>query len=297
MASDAPYESPLMREKIYQLFREFFARAERRRRWSLETDIPWGQCNPALNPAVADVVESFCAVELYLPDYLSNMIPLVRASHGRAWFAANWGYEESKHSMALGDWLLYSKQRTQEQMFDLDRRVFAHDWKLPVDSVQGMVCYGVIQELATWLNYRNLRHAVGEAGDPALYKLLGLIMVDERAHYSFFRDVLRLHLDFDRAGTLEQMRRVIHSFAMPGLALMADGINRKQAVMDLGLFDDTIFYSDVYLPILADLGIDRQEMRRRDRREFAQVEAPKGKHETKSERQEHAAVTQSSQQE
>lgn len=272
MASNVPFESPWMREKIYRLFRAFFAQAERKRRWSLEEDIPWEKCNRALNPAVADVVESFCAVELYLPDYLSNMIPLVRASHGRAWFAANWGYEESKHSMALGDWLLHSRHRTEEQMFDLDQRVFAHNWNLPLNSVVGMVCYGVIQELATWLNYRNLRRVVGKEGDPALYQLLGLIMVDERAHYSFFREVLRLHLDFDRAGTLEEMRRVLHNFAMPGLALMADGMLRKQAVVDLGLFDDSMFYADVYLPILAELGIDRQEMRRRTRREFAQVE-------------------------
>jgi hypothetical protein len=35
-------------------------------------------------------------------------MPQVRGSRGRAWFHANWGYEESKHSMALGDWLLRS---------------------------------------------------------------------------------------------------------------------------------------------------------------------------------------------
>ena len=90
-------------------------------------DIPWDQCNRGMDPAVADVVESFCAVELYLPDYVGKALPLVRANKGWAWFHANWGYEESKHSLALGDWLLRSGLRSDEQMADLEGQVFAHE--------------------------------------------------------------------------------------------------------------------------------------------------------------------------
>ena len=39
------------------LYRDHFDRAEKKRRWSLRDDIPWGQCNPSLDPAIADVVE------------------------------------------------------------------------------------------------------------------------------------------------------------------------------------------------------------------------------------------------
>src|SRR2546423_1336252 len=99
-------EPPEVFDACYRLFRDFFDRAERTRRWSLTDDIPWGRCNRSLNPAVADVVQTFCAVELYLPDYLCKLIAQVRANRGRAWFLAAWGYEESKHSMALEDWLL-----------------------------------------------------------------------------------------------------------------------------------------------------------------------------------------------
>src|ERR1700689_1133479 len=93
---------------FWRLFRDFFDMAEKKRRWRIRDDIPWDQCNRNLNPAIAHVVESFTAVELYLPDYTSKILPLVRSSKGRAWFYANWGYEESKHSIALGDWLLRS---------------------------------------------------------------------------------------------------------------------------------------------------------------------------------------------
>src|SRR4029450_6176208 len=103
------------------------------------------------------------------------MLPMVRATRGRAWFTCNWGYEESKHSLALGDWLLHSGHRSDEQMSDLENEGFKHEWHLPLDSDRGMVCYSMTQELATFLHYRNLRQIVGERGDPALYKLLGLV--------------------------------------------------------------------------------------------------------------------------
>jgi acyl-[acyl-carrier-protein] desaturase len=55
---------------LLRLYRDYFDMAKRRRRWSLRDDVPWADCNPSLDPAVADVVESFLAVELYLPDYV-----------------------------------------------------------------------------------------------------------------------------------------------------------------------------------------------------------------------------------
>src|SRR5262245_8051124 len=63
---------------FWRLYRDFFDLAEKRRRWSIREDIPWDHCNAGLDPAVADVVESFCAVELYLPDYTSKILPVIR---------------------------------------------------------------------------------------------------------------------------------------------------------------------------------------------------------------------------
>src|SRR4051812_13317145 len=108
----SPAAAPDMEASLFGLYRDFFDQAERKRRWSLRDDIPWQQCNPALAPAVADVVESSFAVELYLPDYVRNAMSLWRSSRANAWFYANWGYEESKHSLALGDWLLRSGHRS-----------------------------------------------------------------------------------------------------------------------------------------------------------------------------------------
>jgi acyl-[acyl-carrier-protein] desaturase len=263
MASRTNPDSPYFSANSYSLYRDFFDQAERRRRWRVKEDIPWDQCNPKVNPAAADVVESFCAVELYLPDYLGKILPHIRASRGRAWFTANWGYEESKHSLALGDWLLHSGWRSEEQMTDLEAEVFSHEWDLPMDDVRGMVCYSMAQELATWLHYHNLRLVIGKDGCPALYKLLGYISVDERAHFDFFRKLVQLHLEEDRAGTIEQLRRVLNSFQMPAIYALADGQRRVAAVKALRIMDDDLFYQHVYLPILECLGIQRFEMRNR----------------------------------
>jgi acyl-[acyl-carrier-protein] desaturase len=256
-------DCPALREGIGGLYREFFDRAEKKRRWSLRDDIPWDQVNRAMDPAVADVVESFCAVELYLPDYIGKALPLIRANRGWAWFHANWGYEESKHSLALGDWLLRSRLRSDEQMADLEGQVFRQEWRLPYDSARGMLIYAMVQELATWVHYRNLRRRVDERGDPALSTLLGLIAVDERAHHTFYRRVVQLFLELDRPGTLEQLREVLQNFAMPAVHLLAESRRRVAQIKGLEIFDEMTYMREVYGPVLAALGVRPRELRLR----------------------------------
>ena len=249
---------------LWRLYRRFFDQAERRRRWSIEEDIPWAQCNSNLDPVIADVVESFCAVELYLPDYLVHAMPWSRPSRASTWFYANWGYEESKHSLALHDWLLKSGLRSEERMADLEVEIFRHSWQLPHDNVVAMLAYAMVQERATALNYRNLRRRTRErGGDPALERLLTLLAVDEQTHHNFFLSSVRLFLGHDRDGTLEQLRRVMHAFAMPAIYGLADGRQRVARIKELEIFNDELYVREVYLPILEDLGVLRSEMRNR----------------------------------
>jgi acyl-[acyl-carrier-protein] desaturase len=251
---------PALERNIWKIYLEFFHLAERRRRWSIEDDIPWDQCNPATSDAVAGIVESFCAVELFLPDYVGKFLPLVRGFRGRAWFAANWGYEESKHSLVLQEWLIRSGHRTEEKIQEIESWAVVGEWNLPTDNVCGLACYTLSQELATWLHYRNLRLLIADT-DPALNKLLTLVAIDERAHFDFYAKILRLHLEDDRAGTIEQLRRVLNDFKMPAVHLLADSARRVAAVKSLDIFNEELFYKDVYLPILQVLGISRAEMR------------------------------------
>jgi acyl-[acyl-carrier-protein] desaturase len=266
MTSPTQPDDSALRMVLYRLYRDFFDRAEKKRRWSLQDDIPWDQCNRSLAPAIADVVESFCAVEMYLPDYIAKALPLIRANRGWAWFHANWGYEESKHSLALNDWLLRSGHRTDEQMADLEGQVFDHEWNLPQDNAAGMLVYAMAQELATWVHYRNLRERVREhGGDPALSRLLELIAIDERSHHAFYRRVVQHFLEVDRPGTLEQLQRVLYNFAMPAVHLLADSRQRVAQIKALDIFDEGTFMREVYQPILQALGVQHREMRSQSR--------------------------------
>jgi acyl-[acyl-carrier-protein] desaturase len=209
------------------------------------------------------VVETFCAVEMYLPDYTAKVLPVVRHSKGRSWFYANWGYEESKHSLALSDWLLLSGHRTEEYMADLDEMVFAHEWDLPHDSHLGMLAYAMVQEHATFINYRNLRqriHAGG--GDPALDTLLGFVTIDEAAHYGIFKQFFELFLELDRESALAALRPVLNQFRMPAIHdLLDNSAKRIEGVRKLDIFNEEVFLRDVYQFVLNSLKIDRSEMR------------------------------------
>lgn len=254
---------PTLERDIWRLYRDFFDKAERKRRWRIADDIPWDECNPKLDPAIADIVESFCAVELYLPDYTSKILPVVRNSKGRVWFYANWGYEESKHSLALADWLLHSGHRSEAQMADLEKMVFEHEWNLPQQSHLGMLIYAMVQEEATFLNYRNLQMRCRErGGDPALERLLDFVSIDEKAHHAFFRSCLQLFMQHDRDTVIYWLREVMNNFQMPAIHDLLDHNERRiEAIRNLDIFSESIYYAEVYLPILEELGVHRRELR------------------------------------
>ncbi len=255
-------EDPRLRTVFYKIFREFFDLAERRRRWSLADDIPWDQTNKNLSPEIADVVEAFCAVELYLPDYISKALPLIRQNRGWSWMHANWGYEELKHSLALGDWLLRSGHRTEEQMADLETKLYKHEWNLPTDSAHGMLIYAMVQERATWLHYRNLRARVKEHGDdPALTKLLQLIATDEKAHHAVYEDITKVFLEIDRPATLCELKGILLNFSMPAVHLLPDTMQQQARVRELHIFDEEIYFKEVYQPILDALQVQRREFK------------------------------------
>jgi acyl-[acyl-carrier-protein] desaturase len=255
--------NPEVELSLWRIYRDFFDTAERKRRWRVRDDIPWDECNPNLDPAIADVVETFCCVELYLPDYVGKVLPLVRQSKGRTWFYANWGYEESKHSLALGDWLLRSGHRSDEYMMDLEKKVFDREWNLPEGSHLGMLAYAMVQEHATFINYRNLRQRTEElGGDPALDRILRFVSVDEKAHYALFNAFFELYLQVDRDSAIAALRPVLNHFQMPAIHdLLDESPKRIARIRDLELFNEEIFIRDVYMHFLTTLGISKAELR------------------------------------
>jgi acyl-[acyl-carrier-protein] desaturase len=260
MTAPEPPDSPETRAKVYRAYRNYFDLAEKKRRWSIADDIPWDKCNSSIDPVIADVVQTFCMVELYLPDYLAKQLPPVRANRGRAWMLANWGYEESKHSMVLEDWLVKSGHRTEAQMQEIADGVLEREWNVLYGTPRAAVIYTMFQELATNLHYKNLRKVAG-GRDPALDRVLELVSIDEAAHAQFFRSLVSIYLEEDREKTIQEFRHVVNTFRMPANELLADGKRRAAAVRDLKIFDEEVFFNDVYQPLMHRLGLTRADLR------------------------------------
>ncbi len=252
--------SAQLENRFFELYIDFFNRAEVERRWNVQKDIPWDKCNPKVSDAIALIVESFCAVELFLPDYTSKILQLIRKSRGRAWFQANWGYEESKHSLVLEEWLVRSGKRTPQEVRDFSGAVLEREWELPFSTPRQMMIYTTFQELSTGLNYKNLRRKAIEQGDKALATALSFVARDESAHYQFFQDGVKLYMQEDRDGTLEDMKTVLEGFRMPAQDLIPNWEVRGQTIIGEKIFSDRIFYKDIMRPILSILGTSRDEL-------------------------------------
>lgn len=248
-----------LEERLFNEYTTFFEKAERERRWNVFTDIPWERVNKEASEELALCAETFCSVEMYLPDYVSGGINIVRKYFGQAWFQANWAYEESKHSLTLMQYLVRSGKRTEEQMFDLQNTIFAKKWDLPFSTARQMTFYGCVQEMATFVIYVKHRERAAAENDECLRSIYDYIARDEIAHCRFYQNVIKVLLEEDRQGTLADMAHVFANFKMPGVDIVPDYDSRILKMREAGI-DRDVFIQKVYMPILKYLGVKRHEM-------------------------------------
>lgn len=253
--------TPTIENRFYELYLQYFHKAEAHRRWNVMKDIPWHTAQRQRDDAIAQIVESFMAVEMYLPDYTSKILHLIRRSRGRAWFQANWGYEESKHSLVLETWLTRSGHRTPEQLREFEEAVLAREWDLCYDSPLEMIVYTTFQEFATGLNYRNLRNLVAPSNDLALDRLLTLLSQDETAHFQFFKEGVRIFMEHDRDLVLRAIAHVLKTFRMPAQHLIPNWPERDAAIRNHHVFTDRIFTREVLPAVLKSMGLSLSDLR------------------------------------
>ncbi len=246
-----------------KIYRDFFDHAEVKRRWNVNTSIPWDQVTDrAVDNQLVSILEAFYATEMFLPDYTSELLALNRNDHGLSWFLTNWCYEESKHSIAIEEWMLRSNARSKDQMDEFNGLLLAGRWQKPFETSRQMLIYTVFQELATQVNYLNLSKLTAEAGDPALQKILLLIASDEGNHHRLFVDCVLEHIAVDREGTLVDVAHVVKNFAMPAHDQIPGWEERGRAIESSGIYTGKQFVKRVMLPGLKRLGIDRRELPR-----------------------------------
>jgi acyl-[acyl-carrier protein] desaturase len=252
--------SPRMREKLHQNYLDYFQTAERKRRWSVFDDIPWDRLDSVHNSELSAVcIETYCAEEMYLPDYTRNGIDLTRSTFGTAWFQACWSYEESKHALVFREYLTRSGLRTEAEVAELEAEVFSRAWKLPFKTRREMACYGALQESATYLAYRAQREKAQAAGNIVLEAIFAKVSRDEAAHAGFYRSVIQAELAEDREGTIRDLAGVIAAFKMPGDGLIPNYQDRLKS-SGAGISTRT-FVQRGLLPTLKILGTTRAELK------------------------------------
>lgn len=258
--------SPALREKLYRAYLEFFEVAERKRRWSVFDDIPWEQLDSSQNSEQQAVcVETFCAEELYLPDYSAGGIRLSRSVFGVAWFQACWSYEESKHGLVFREYLTRSGLRSAAQFAAFEERLVSTVWSLPFRTRRQMACYGALQEAATYLAYKAQKDKARREGNHVLAAIFSHVSRDEAAHAGFYRTVIDLEMAEDRSGTIADLAYVISQFKMPGDGLIPDYQERLRS-SGAGI-STRRFVEHGLLPTLRTLGTSRAELKTALRRE------------------------------
>jgi acyl-[acyl-carrier-protein] desaturase len=251
--------SPRLKERVYRAYMEFFDAAEQKRRWNPFRDIPWERAG-SFQHTEEDAIkaETFCGVELYVPDYTANGFNLTRPIFGQAWFQASWGYEESKHALTFRNYLLHSGLRSEEQYQAFEDRILARVWNLPFHTRRQMTCYGALQESATYLIYRAQREDARQRGNELLEQIYFYVSRDEAAHMGFYCTVLEFEMEEDRAGTIADLAHVVRHFQMPGLGLIPE-YDERMRTDGVGITSATFLERGVF-PLLKRLGTSRPEL-------------------------------------
>jgi acyl-[acyl-carrier-protein] desaturase len=252
--------SESLRANTHRIYLDFLETAETKRRWSIFDDIPWDKLDaPKAGETTAQCIEIFCSEELYVPDYSSQGLAMVRADFGMAWFQTRWAFEESLHGLVFREYLTRSGQRSESDMTALEEGVFSKLWQVPYETPRRMACYGALQEGATYVAYKLQKDKARSAGDEVLEAIFHFVGRDEAAHGGFYRAMVELALSQDRAGTIADLAHVIATFKMPGDGLIP---NYRERLRTTGAgISPRLFIERVIAPLLTTLQISRPELR------------------------------------
>lgn len=248
------------KEKFYRAYMEFFETAERKRRWNLFDDVPWDKLSRHANTEERAIrIETYCSEEMLLPDYTAVGNEMLRGVFGLAWFQNAWSFEESRHGLVFREYLIRSGLRTQAQFDAMETTVFSRSWQAPFATRRQMSCYGALQESATYLAYRAQKDRAQLENDATLEAIFFLVSRDEAAHAGFYRSMIEIEMDEDRAGTLADVAYVIANFKMPGDGLLPH--YHENLRIGGGGISPRRFLTRAVLPLLKQLGTSRDELR------------------------------------
>jgi acyl-[acyl-carrier-protein] desaturase len=177
---------------LYTLYRDYFRAAEAED----GRDAPWRTLEPAApgpppSPELSAAALTAYRQDLFLPDYNTATLSRLRGSRGRAWFWTRWSYEESRHLLALHEWLIARGVATPAELDSLnDDLLAAERWSPASDDALYLFVDALLWELSEIERGEALLALAGD--DEPLVELLNATLADERAQRDFMAEALRL---------------------------------------------------------------------------------------------------------
>jgi len=243
------YEKDRLIERgMLGLYRWYVARSQVHRNWNPDKDFDWRSFRKDHSPEMTQILKGFLAVEQYVPDYVTDLLRVIRKSHGRSHFHIRWGAEEERHADLWYNAVLFGGQMKPNALRDYILELRSSQWTLPWTDPMYMIFYTVFQERATQVNYLNTaviargksdKPQFANDADPVLAEAAKIIAVDEAAHYNFFLEGARLYLYYYPAQSIQAMVDVIRNFAMPG---------SQVDIPEYGKFEETVYKAAIYGP-------------------------------------------------
>lgn len=253
----------LIERTFVGLYRWYVSRSQKTRNWNPNTDFDWRSFRTDHSAQLNHIIEGFFAVEQFVPDYVLQLLQVIRKSFGRSHFHIRWGAEEEKHSDLWENSLLFSRFRTPQWIEDYKNLLRENQWELPWENPLHMIFYTVIQERATQVNYLNTgliaqgkseHPEFAEDTDPVLARVAQTIAVDEAAHYNFFLEGARLYLYYYPTQAIEALHDVIKYFAMPAGNLIPNYDQFAETVAKANIYGPREHLRDVLDVALKQLG-------------------------------------------
>lgn len=208
-------------QKLYQAHLERAARID----WSYHQFLPQDLLNgtateppPQLSPRVYCAIETALMTEVNLPWFTTELHRgFVGSLEVMLDFVHTWTAEEDQHSTLLETYLLLTRNGNPGERASLRKEVIRQGWYSKLSTAFEAVVYTTIQELATMTFYQNVAHVV-EVDDPQLARLLRRLAQDETLHYTFYREVVKAHLQIE-PNYVWPLTDVMLNFEMPGAGM------------------------------------------------------------------------------
>jgi hypothetical protein len=245
--------------RVEQAFWSYFNKSEDpegwNRRWIVERDVPWEAIGrEPLAEDAALMIESFFAVESYLPDFAEKGLGYYRSMVGLSNAHINWSYEELKHGRTLQLILERSGARTVDQTREFRLELARNAWTMPYPTARQMLIYAAFQEKETQRNYELLRGVLADGGSFGAGQGLRIIGRDEAFHHAFYKDLVKMLLEFDEVGTAQDIQKVATSFRMPAQHLMPNMEQRVRVMVKHKVFGKRQVRDEAIVPTIKAFG-------------------------------------------